>query len=126
MPKGYPRKHSGASSLSGGLNVARGSHEGGSYLACTTHVPRMYLPCTWLAPPNPLPITWLVPGFGRLCSLLLHSSFFLLPSSKTRAFLARLLDRAQEPPRRRAFPSSILYPRTSLPAAQRPAGGAKR
>src|ERR1035437_5738471 len=39
MPKGYPRKHSGASSLSGGLIVARGSHEGGSYHACTSVVP---------------------------------------------------------------------------------------
>ena len=39
MPKGYPRKHSGACSLSGGLIVARGSHEGGSYHACTSVVP---------------------------------------------------------------------------------------
>ena len=63
----------------------------------------MYLACTWLALGLHLACTWLVPrmylalggflhstfyilhssrgGFGRVCRLFLHSAFFILPSS---------------------------------------------
>src|ERR1017187_396192 len=47
---------------------------------------------------------------------LLHSAFCLLPCSKTRAFLARFLVRAQKPARRRSPEDAAPFPLAGAPA----------